>query len=234
MKRWFIIVGLFLAGAAVRAQSFELLDRQDNYQTSVSETLRIPIHIRNTTEKAQFYIVRKVQSDLGLTQKGYFCLDKNCLEPDMVEFSKRIEAGETLSTLYYTLETGLVTGQNSLKFEVFARGNQKETVEHQVNVIIEERGAKAVLFQSKDITINEIYPNPVVDQAIVDYKIHNESLKAKILLHNILGKSMGDYELPVFETRIKILADELAAGVYFYTLYLDNSGVLTRKLIVRK
>lgn len=234
MKRWLSIAGLILASTVGYSQSFELINRQGNYQTTVGETLRIPIHIRNTTDKPQFYIIRKVQSDLGLTQKGYFCLDNNCLEPDMVEFSKRIEAGETLITLFYTLETGLVTGQNSIKFEVFARGNQKETVEHQVNVVVEERGAKAVLFQSKDITIHEIYPNPVVDQAIVDYKIHNESLKAKILLHNILGKSMGDYELPVFETRVKILAEELAAGVYFYTLYLDNSGVLTRKLIVRK
>lgn len=234
MKRWLVFAGLIWVTSLAYTQSFELLDRQDSYQTTVSETLRIPIHIRNTTDKPQFYIIRKVQSDLGTTQKGYFCLDKTCLEPGMDEFSKRIEAGETLNTLYYTLETGLVTGQNSIRFEVFARGNQKELVEHQINVFVEERQAKALLFQSKDITIHEIYPNPVVDQAIIDYKIHNESLKAKILVHNILGKAMGDYELPVSDTKVKIIADDLVAGVYFYTLYLDNSGVLTRKLIVRK
>jgi hypothetical protein len=45
---------------------------------------------------------------------------------------------------------------------------------------------------------------------------------------------MGDYDLPASETRVKIQADELISGVYFYTVYIDNSGVLTRKLIVRK
>jgi len=67
-----------------------------------------------------------------------------------------------------------------------------------------------------------------------DYTIHNESVKAKVVIHNILGRTMSEAELPTSETKIKIQAEELATGVYFYTLYLDNNGVLTRKLIVRK
>jgi hypothetical protein len=59
-------------------------------------------------------------------------------------------------------------------------------------------------------------------------------LKAKVVIHNILGSQVGHYELPVFETKVKIQADELTSGVYFYTVYLDNIGVLTRKLVVRK
>jgi len=49
-----------------------------------------------------------------------------------------------------------------------------------------------------------------------------------------LGSSVGDYNLPSSENRIKITTDEFSAGVYFYTVYLDNTGVLTRKLIIRK
>jgi hypothetical protein len=79
-----------------------------------------------------------------------------------------------------------------------------------------------------------VYPNPVQTQASIDYKLHSESVKARLTLHNILGKIMGDYDLPASETRVKIQADELTSGVYFYTVYIDNSGVLTRKLIVRK
>jgi len=40
--------------------------------------------------------------------------------------------------------------------------------------------------------------------------------------------------MPYIENKIKISTDELPAGVYFYTVYLNNSGVLTRKLVVRK
>lgn len=90
------------------------------------------------------------------------------------------------------------------------------------------------VFQSKDITIHDVYPNPVSDMAFIDYTIHNENVKAKLVIHNILGRTMSEVDLPHSETRIKLQADELATGIYFYTLYLDNNGVLTRKLIVRK
>ena len=71
-------------------------------------------------------------------------------------------------------------------------------------------------------------------EAFIDYRIYNESLKAKVVIHNILGSPVGHHDMPVFETKVKIQAEELTSGVYFYTVYLDNIGVLTRKLIVRK
>ncbi len=234
MKAW-IILGLTITGSASGfAQTFELLDRQDTYQTGVSQTLRIPLRIRNNTDKAQFYIFRKVQDDLNSTQKGYFCLDKNCLEADTEEFSKKIEPGETLQNLYFTLETGLLIGQHNIKFEIFPQGILHQTIEHPVAITIDDRSAKALVFHSKDITIHDVYPNPVTDQASIDYSLHNELLKAKVVIHNILGKSMGDYELPYAENKVKIQAEDLPAGVYFYTVYLNNEGVFTRKLIVRK
>ena len=225
---------IILSGSETLAQGFDLIDRQENYHAAISETLRIPIKIKNNSDKPQFYIIRKANNDLGSTQKGYFCLDKNCLDADMDEFSKRVEAGETLSGLYYSLETGLVTGQNNLKFEIFVRGNPLGIIQHQVNITIDEHRTKSFVFQSKDITIQDVYPNPVTDQAFIDYKIHTETIKAKVVIHNILGGSIGNYELPTFENRIKISTDDLASGIYFYTVYLDNNGVLTRKLIVRK
>ena len=59
-------------------------------------------------------------------------------------------------------------------------------------------------------------------------------MKAKIVVHNVLGKAMGDYELAFDDNRVKIQADDLVPGIYFYTVYLNNNGILTRKLIVRK
>ncbi len=234
MRRSVVVLALILCSFGALAQSFELIDRQENYQSGLSENLRIPLRIKNNSDKAQFYIIRKVNSDLGGTQKGYFCLDKNCLESGIEEFSKRIEPGETLSGLAYTLETGLMAGQNNIRFEVFVRGAAHDFIEHNVTVSIEEKIAKALVFKSKDITIHDVYPNPAIDQAFVDYQIHNESLKAKVVVHNILGSPVGNYDLPASDLKVKIQTEELPAGVYFYTLYLDNDGVLTRKLIVRK
>lgn len=226
---------VMLCSVRIFAQGPELVNKSEtSYQAQLSEVIRIPLRIKNTTNKPQFYIIRKVGGDLGGTQKGYFCLDNNCLEGEMNEFSKRIEPGQTVNDLYYTLETGLVSGQNNLKFEIFERGHLSESVEHAVTISIEEKKERSLVFQSKDITIHDVYPNPVSDHAFIEYRIINESIKANVVIHNILGMPMGDYELPSFETRVKLYTEDLAPGVYFYTLYLDNDGVLTRKLIVRK
>jgi hypothetical protein len=229
------LVWVFVLGwSSCFAQSIEFVDRQDAYLAAVNETLSIPLRIKNTTDKAQVYIIRKVYSDMGSSQKGYFCIGKDCLDHGMDEFSKRLEPGETLDGLAYTLETGMLTGQNSFKFEVFPRGNPSAAVEHNIAVNVGEKGAKSLVFQSKDITIHDVYPNPVSDMAFIDYTIHNEAVKAKVVIHNILGRTMNETDLPTSENRIKIQAEELTTGIYFYTLYLDNNGVLTRKLIVRK
>ncbi|MEJ0055774.1 MAG: T9SS type A sorting domain-containing protein [Bacteroidota bacterium] len=108
------------------------------------------------------------------------------------------------------------------------------SIEHSVSLSVDEKQAKSLVFQSKDITIHDVYPNPVTDLATIDYRIHNELIKAKVVIHNILGSPVGHYDLPVFESKVKIQADEFTSGVYFYTVYLDNIGVLTRKIVVRK
>ena len=60
------------------------------------------------------------------------------------------------------------------------------------------------------------------------------SAEAKIIIHNILGSPIDEYSLPSAENRVKIRAESMGAGIYLYTLYLDNEGVITRKLIVKK
>jgi Secretion system C-terminal sorting domain len=235
MKLRLLLVGFVLvASLASVAQSFELLDRTENYSTGISQTIRIPIKIKNTSEKAQFYIVRLTTNELSGTQNGYFCLDKTCLESGITEFSKKVEAGATLEGLQYVLETGLVAGQYPIKFEVFAKGNINTLTEHSVNVMVEEKASKSLVFQSKDITIHDLYPNPVNDHAFIEYRLHNDVVKAKMVIHNILGSSVNDLSLSYNETKVKIEASDMSPGVYFYTVYLDNIGVLTRKLIVRR
>jgi hypothetical protein len=232
MKQWSLLLGCLTCVLAARAQSFELIDRQESYQATFSQLVKIPLKIKNNTDRSQFYVIRKTRSDLGESQKGYFCLDNNCLESTIVEFSKKVEPGETIN-LYYSIESGLMPIQSNIKFEIFPKGNSAESIEHNVSLTVEER-VQRFLYQSREITIHDVYPNPVQDQAIIDYKISSDQIKAKIVLHNVLGKPLGDYELPNDDIRIKILTDDLPSGVYFYTLYLNNNGVFTRKIMVRK
>lgn len=233
--KWILFLLVFSAsGFSAGAQTLEWIDRQEHFQATTGQTVRIPIKIKNTTDKVQFFIVKKASGDIGSNQKGYFCLGDDCLDPGVDQFSKKLEPGETITNLYFTVEPGMVTTSNSFRFEVYSRNNPTIGIEHSVSLSVDEKTAKSLVFQSRDITVHDIYPNPINDQAFIDYKLHNELIKAKVVIHNILGSPVGHYDLSVFESRAKIQADELTSGVYFYTVYIDNIGVLTRKLIVRK
>lgn len=216
------------------AQNFEVTDLPATLTSSVSQTLKIPIKIRNTAEKAQFFIIRLADSDLRAGQKGYFCVDGDCLESGVYEFSRKIESGAGLSGLQFILETGIVTGQNNLRFEVFVKGNAINKLEQEVNINIDEKQPKNVVFKSRDLIVHDVYPNPVSTMAFIDYELYNEQMKAKIVIHNILGSALGEQELPYADSKAKISAEELTPGIYFYTIYIDNEGVTTRKLIVRR
>ena len=98
MKRFILgivfILSCFMGWS--QGQGFEWVDRQENIQAGLGQSVRIPIRIKNTSDKAQLFTVRKTYGDLGSNQKGYFCFGDECLDPSQDQFSKRIEPGETL------------------------------------------------------------------------------------------------------------------------------------------
>lgn len=235
MKRFQCFLVLLLFSLSAAAQGVEWVDRQEAYQAGLGQNARIPIRLRNTSDKPVTIVVRKAAGDLNSNQKGYFCLGDDCFDALTDQISRKLEPGETINSLFFVVETGLAATSNSFRFEVFPKGSPHMGIEHSFLLTIDEKPARSFVFQSRDLTIHDVYPNPVTQQlAFIDYHLADESIKAKVVIHNILGSPVGEYELPSFESRVKIPTDELSSGVYFYTVYLDNIGVLTRKLVVRK
>lgn len=228
-------VGILFSVGFLAAQSFEFPDSKETISASIGQSVRIPLLVKNTGEKPQIFVIRKLSGDLGSTQRGYFCLDKTCLEPGIDEFSRRLEPGKSLENLVYIVETGLVTGENSIQIEVASRSALPEGKLRTIRLLIhDERGSKSFVYSSRDITIYDVYPNPASEYAMLDYTLHNEHVEAMLVIHNVLGSHLIDQGLSYLENRVKINTDALPPGVYFYTVYLDKEGILTRKLVVRK
>lgn len=216
------------------AQSFEIGHLQDVYRGYIGETVKVPITITNTTEKPLTLVIRRISADLGGTQKNYFCPNRECLDQRVEDVLLKLEPGQMLADFEIALDAGLANGISSAKYLVFNRYNSAETFEFDLNFAVEERSAKEDIFTHPSIVLHDVYPNPVVDFAFVNYDITNEDVEAKIVIHNILGNAIDEYSLPPSENKVKIRAESMNAGIYFYTLYLDNEGLVTRKLIVKK
>jgi hypothetical protein len=234
MRRFFWFVFACLCTHFAAAQSFELSDLQENYRGLIGETIKAPLHFKNTSDKAITLVVRKVSAQIGGTQKNYFCLDNTCLDHKTEDHIVKIDPDHTLSMLQVALEGGLAPGLSSIRYVAFNKANPTEIIEFELHFLVEEKGPVQNIYSSRFLTLHDVYPNPVSEQAFVEYKVLDDHIKAKIVIHNILGNAIEEYVLPPLENKIKIRADALSAGIYFYTLYVDNEGVITRKLIVKK
>jgi hypothetical protein len=234
MKQVLCFVLLLSSAFGLSAQSFEIGALDDVYKGYIGETIKVPVTLTNHSGKPITLVIRKAGSALGGTQKNYLCPHGDCLDPVVEDYIVRLEPGQTLSDFEIALDAGLANGVSSARYEVINRHNSAETLEFNLNFAIDERSERQDIFTSPHIVLHEVYPNPIVDYAFVNYDIINEEVEAKIIIHNILGNPIDEYNLPSAENKVKIRAESIGAGIYFYTLYLDNEGVVTRKLIVKK
>jgi hypothetical protein len=234
MRNLLLVAILMAIGSCGFSQGFEITSLQDSYKGLIGEAIKAPLRIKNTSDKPITLIVRNIEAQIGSTQKNYFCLDNSCLDQKVEDFIVKIEPGQVLNTFQIVLDAGLVSGESTLRYIAYNKLNPGQLMEFDLNFVVEEKPEKQSIYSSRFVTLHDVYPNPVVDQAVVDYRVNNEQVKAKIVVHNILGNVVGEYQLPSMENFVRMKTDELSAGIYFYTLYIDNEGVMTRKLIVRK
>lgn len=234
MRRLLLAVGFSFASLALAAQNFEIAGLEESYKGSVGEVIQAPVRIKNNFDKPITLVIKRIETQIGSSQKNFFCPDNNCLDQRTDTYTVRLEPGETLQRFAIGLEAGLTEGFSSVKYQVFNKANPSDVILLDINFVVEGKQEKGHIYSSPLITIHDLYPNPVVTSARIDYDIHQEHVKAKIIIHNILGSPLSAYDLLASQNSLKIEADQLNTGIYFYTLYVNNESVLTRKLMVKK
>jgi hypothetical protein len=88
-----------------------------------------------------------------------------------------------------------------------------------------------VLYEDNKLKVTKIYPNPANEAAYIDYQV-NETTKAKIIIRNILGRVVDEFDLSKVNNQIKINTSSWESGVYFYTLSINGKPQKAKKLIV--
>ena len=230
MKVYRILVLVILSWVSTQAQTFDVSLSNENLKASIGETVQNNVRIKNNDSKALNLIIRRSQVSLGSTQKAQLCLHGNCAD----ELTLRLEPGQSTSDLNINFEAGFSAGVSAIRYVVFNKANPTDAYEFDVNFTVEEFAERKSIYDSPNITLTDAYPNPAVESAQLDYKIHRTQPSYTIIVRNLLGNIVGEYRLESSETKLKMRTDDLNAGIYFFTLYIDSDGVLTRKMMVKK
>jgi hypothetical protein len=219
-----------------QSQSIRIVDTDASQSGVVGSEVRTTVKLQNISSQPILITVHRIEQQIGSSQKTFYCIDNDCLDENIAvsHLSKEILPGETIDYFNIVLQTGLVQGISTVKYRFSTAYNPDDFVEFEINYSIEERIKEGILYSSEKIELNDVYPNPVSDIAIFDYLIKENNKEAKIVIHNVLGSIAGEYILSPYESKLKVEMELYNPGVYFYTLYLDNEGVATKKLVVRK
>lgn len=230
MKVWLSLAFVSLHWLALQAQQFDVSTTTELVRATIGETVQTPLRIRNNDSKTLTLVLRKIQSELGSTQKSTFCVNGQCKD----EIQLKVEPGQIIQDVVVFFEAGLAEGISSSRYVLMNKNTPTEMIEFELNFSVDDVEARRSIYESKLITLHDVYPNPAIEIAQIDYKIRESQPAYTIIVRNLLGNIVSKYSLDSLETKLKMRTDDLNPGIYFFTLYIDNEGVMTRKMMVKR
>jgi hypothetical protein len=87
--------------------------------------------------------------------------------------------------------------------------------------------------EADKIEISEAYPNPAAHYIQFDYRLTDRMSEGKITVFNLLGSIVGEHRLNNYDNRLQIPVHNLKAGIYFYTISVNNKSLITKKFVVK-
>lgn len=235
----FIVLSIFLfllAPQICKAQSIEIVETNNEVVGTIGSTLNNTFKIRNRSNKTILLSVKRTDMQISSGQSNYFCWGEDCFdeEVDVMPRSVLLEPGQTTSKFNSVLLAGITEAQSSVKYVFFDKNNPADAAAFEVLYKVFEKKPKSLMLKNKNIQISNVYPNPVSNSAAIDYNIINDEKEVKIVLHNVLGGKVGEYELSSFDKSLEINTEDLNPGVYFYSVYIDNDNAMTKKFIIKR
>jgi len=199
-----------------------------NFQNSKSESFQIQNY--SNLDKSI-----KIKSSIKNMQGGatlQICYEDDCKESTSA-IIVNVPANSLSKEISIVLNGGLSNYKETAYFE-FTDMEVDKGIKREVELNVSNERTQELFFSKKDIQIKSFFPNPAIKSAIMEYSLNSNGLNAKITIQNVLGSIVDTYILSPDENKLTISTEDLNPGVYFYTLTIDDEGLATRKLIVKK
>ena len=78
---------------------------------------------------------------------------------------------------------------------------------------------------------SKLYPNPNNGNMLLDYNIDGIG---KLLIYNVTGNEVGNFNLPTGRNTIQINQNNLENGIYFYRIFANDNLINNGKLVIIK
>jgi len=238
MKRLFLFftwLWLFLPTIS-EAQQIRVLSEGLQFSGDLGSSQRKSIILQNESSQSKTYLLKNFKGNVGSSQKVKICIGEQCFDPkrDLAKIKLSLHPGEIMTDLYLEFEMGIVETMGSFDLFFVNAENIRETFIVEARYSVSNPDSKIDEFDYKEIKLSDVYPNPSSRVAQLDYRFNNPKVKAKITINSFIGNPIAEYELDPGRNSLSINVSDYKEGIYFYTLFLDNKNIVTKKLQIKK
>lgn len=236
MNRLLIILTLLLLPFIAEAQVVRVLSESLQFSGKLGSSQRKSIILQNESPQTKTFVLKNLAGNIGSSQQVRICMGDQCFDPkkDLAKIKLILAPGQIVTDLYVEFEMGIVGTIGSFDLVFVNTENIRDTFLVEARYNVSNPVVKIDGFESDDLTIGVVYPNPSSRTAHIDYQIKNENIKARISINSFIGNPIADYTLEPSRSSLSINVSDFKEGIYFYTLYVDNKNVVTKKLQIKK
>lgn len=228
-----LFILIFMLSTHVEAQ-VRVLSENTEFSGKIGSSQRKSLIIQNESNKENEYFLKFLRGNVGSSQNIKICIADKCFDPkkDLSKIKLTLSPNEIFTDLYLEFDLGITETRGNFDLHFVNSENVRdvfviEAVYDVFNPSLEETN-------HKDISIGSIYPNPSNRIAQIDYEFKNPNAVAKISINSFIGNPVAEYVLDPVSKSLVINVANFNPGVYFYTLYVDNKNIVTKKLVVKK
>ncbi|MFT5915717.1 MAG: hypothetical protein ACJAWV_002408 [Flammeovirgaceae bacterium] len=218
-------------------KSLRVWTENTKHNCAMGTIVKTVVHVQNISNNPVEFKVKRVKAKLSKNQESFFRLDSKITAARTNESQNTIilQPDDISSGFMAYFSTGFKKGENSLTYQFINTNSKDDFAEIKLNYRVSDKIPANRLYVNEQISISFMYPNPAVHFGEFEYRMPSlVKSKAKIAIHDVLGKKLGTYDLEPSEASVRIPFKNLNSGIYFYMLILDEETVATKKFVLKK
>jgi hypothetical protein len=167
------------------------------------------------------------------TQTGFIAQEVEQLFPEIVK--------EISKPTYTSTNSGQMEQYKSINYialiPILTKAIQElqqmiETLNQKVEQL--QYASNTATANSNGYILSQNVPNPFTSNTIISYQLPANSGNAIIAVFDLTGKMLLQYNLAKAGNQITINGSSLAAGIYIYSLIVNGSEVVSKKMVLTK
>jgi len=192
------------------------------------------LYVVNETGASINTAVQRYEECLINGTENYFCWDICWSSAVSLSGPMTITAGDTVDYFYGDYKPKGNAGAGVIRYRFFDENNTANFSE--VYIKFNAGGCASIEecyigIEEEHASITSAYPNPATDNITFEFDTKGET--GIITISDLTGKMVRQTNVNSNTTTSTINVQDLNPGIYFYSFYVNNKNVSTRKFIIK-